>query len=49
MNVVKEDYEPIKKLYTDSLSNGKLTFIYKGHEILVTYAKYLLEYLENKK
>ena len=49
MDITKEDYEPIKKLYIDSLSDGKLTFIYKGHEILTSYAKYLLTYLENKK
>ena len=47
-----EDYEPLKLLYVEAVHNNKESFTYNEKEILVNYAKYVLEYMEirlNKK
>jgi len=41
----QEDYEALKKLYNTSDDS---ILIFKGKQILKTYAKYLLEYLATK-
>ena len=43
-----DDLIPIKKAIKQAESEGKDTFMYKGSEILVAYAKYLVEYMTLK-
>ena len=43
-----EAYEDFRKLYDEALDKGEESFLYKGHEILVGYAKYVLEHLRNE-
>jgi hypothetical protein len=38
----------LKKKYTEAVKDNKETFIFEGNEFLVSYAKYVIEYLENK-
>jgi len=44
--VSEKDLQDLKVLYNKT-DPGK-TFIFKGHEILREYAKYMIEYLETK-
>ena len=37
-----------KRDYAKAITDGKVTFMFEGHEVLVRYAKYLIEYLENR-
>lgn len=48
-NITKEDVVELKKLYNDAVKN-KLTEIkfQDGTVVLVSYLKYLVEYLETK-
>ncbi|HMT01785.1 MAG TPA: hypothetical protein PKD00_00505 [Burkholderiales bacterium] len=46
MKMDKETYNNIKKAYHKALEKGEISFIYAGQELLVSYAKYLLEYFE---
>jgi hypothetical protein len=43
-----EDYNLFKEAYNKALKNNVEEFLYQGQDILVSYAKYLLEYLEPK-
>jgi hypothetical protein len=36
----------LRKAYEAALAAGKDVFQFEGHDILVSYAKYLLEYLD---
>jgi hypothetical protein len=38
----------LKKEYKKAVSEGRKSFIFKGNEVLTSYAKYLIEYLEGK-
>ena len=40
--------ERLKRAYNEALEAGKDTFWFDEREVLVTYAKYLIEYLETK-
>lgn len=42
-----DDLQPIKRAIQQAEAEGKDTFVYKGSEILVTYAKYLVEYMSS--
>ena len=44
-----EDLVPLKKAYNKAVKEGKDYFVYKGTELVASYAKYLLEYLQNLK
>lgn len=46
IEVSKEDFKELKRLYKKS-KPGEV-FIFKGKEVLREYAKYLIEYLEDK-
>lgn len=41
-----EDYKELKKEYLKNKAEGKTQFIWRGHDLLVSYAGYLIEYLE---
>jgi hypothetical protein len=42
----KPKLKALKKQYEKARAEEKETFIFEGHEILVSYAKYMIEYLE---
>ena len=39
-------YKKLKKAYQEALKNNETIFIFEGHELLINYAKYLLQYLD---
>lgn len=41
-------YQRLKKEYQRSVDNKVEIFIFDGHELLTSYAKYLIEYLKSK-
>lgn len=43
-----QNYKRLKKTYDKALEEKKESFVFQGHELLVAYAKYLLEYLKSK-
>lgn len=44
--ILIDEYPAIKKLYEKAVRDGEEVFQYKGQDILTSYAKYLLEYME---
>jgi len=44
-----KDLPKLKALYKSTVASRKEVFYYKGKEILVSYCKYLIEYLEGLK
>jgi hypothetical protein len=44
-----EDLKPLKVLYKKAIRGKCEIFTYKGKEILTSYAKYLIEYMETWK
>lgn len=45
MEVSAEDYKELQGLYKYAVQNSETVFVFKGRQVLVTYAKYMLEYL----
>lgn len=43
------DLPALKRAYNTAVKEELSSFMYKGKEVLVLYAKYLIEYLESKK
>lgn len=39
-------YRQFKKRYEQARNNNEESFMFKGHEFLTNYAKYLLEYIK---
>ena len=51
MTTITFDYETFKnfkKEYTQAVKNNQEIFIFQGHELLTSYAKYIIEYLNFK-
>lgn len=48
MIVTKENFESLKELYEVHKNNPESVFIWEGQEVLTSYAKYMIEYLEGK-
>ena len=48
INVSRFDFISLKRLYKKAVEEKKNVFTFKGHQLLTSYAKYLIEYLENK-
>jgi len=44
----KAKLERFKKIYAKYAQDKDATFIFEGHEFLVNYAKYMIEYLESR-
>jgi len=44
----KADYDKFESLYNTAVLSGKDQFIFKGQDVLVNYAKYVIEYLSPK-
>jgi hypothetical protein len=47
-SVTKAELPAFKKAYNEAVKNGLVTFTYKGAVVLVSYAKYVIEFLEGK-
>jgi|688.fasta_scaffold189651_3 hypothetical protein len=47
--ITVEDLKPLQKAYNKAVKEGKDFFVYKGAELMTSYAKYLLEYLQTFK
>jgi len=43
------DLPNLKKKWKKAITEKQIAFTYKGQPVLVTYAKYLIEYLEHIK
>lgn len=48
ININKNTYKEIKALYNLAKEKGEKSFKYKDKEIIIPYAKYLLEFTEYK-
>lgn len=44
--VTNENYEEFKKRYNQAVVEGKDTFSFDGTEVLTSFAKYLIEYID---
>lgn len=38
----------LKRAYADARNEGYVSFMFEGRELLVSYAKYMIEYLEER-
>jgi hypothetical protein len=48
MQWTKEAYLELKRQYENAVSNGSEQFEFQGVELLTTFAKYLLEFLDKE-
>ena len=48
MTFTKEKLSELKKQYNVAVQNNQEVFIFDGSELLVSYAKYLIQYLESQ-
>lgn len=48
MDFNKQSYESLKKQYNEAVESNQQSFVFEGNELLVSYAKYLIEYLSDK-
>lgn len=48
MQVSREDLTELKKLYAKAVKDGKPDLEFKGHQFVVGYVKYLIEYLDGQ-
>lgn len=46
-SITLENFPEFKKAYTEAIDEGKDKFDFKGDEVLVGYAKYVIEYVES--
>jgi hypothetical protein len=44
----KPMFKRFKKAYADAVAAQQANFVFDGHDFLVSYSKYLIEYLESK-
>ena len=43
---MRELLEKLKKAQVEAVERGQRQFVFEGQDVLVAYAKYLIEYLE---
>lgn len=48
MSMDTESLEELQTLYGDAVSNHEDTLVFRGNEVDVTYAKYIIEHLKNR-
>ena len=48
MQISEKEFEELKVLYEKALEENNVEFLFKEQELLVDYAKYLIEHLENE-
>jgi hypothetical protein len=46
LHLNRNDYLDLKRHYEQAVKDGKTQFTWRERELLVAYAKYLLEYLD---
>ena len=46
-NITMEDLKSLKIAYEKAIKEGQEMFIYREMEVLTSYAKYLIEYMEH--
>lgn len=46
INFTPDKLTKLRKQYLEAIQNGQESFLFEGHEMLVCYAKYLIEYLD---
>jgi len=44
----EQDLAEFKKAYDTAIENDQVQFIFKNHVYVVSYAKYVIEYLEDQ-
>lgn len=44
----QDSLKRLKKEYEKAVKDKKEVFVFEGHELLTSYAKYLIEYAETK-
>ena len=45
--ITKPEVKQLRRLYNKAVKTEQEQFVFKGQALLVTYAKYLLEYLDD--
>lgn len=48
LELTKNDYLELKRLYQKASEDDQISFQFKEKEILTGYAKYMIEYLESR-
>lgn len=48
VSINEQELKTLKKDYNKAIEDGKQSFTFKGREVLVSYAKYMIEYLEGE-
>lgn len=48
LRLSKADLERLKTAYRSAVDAGETQFTFDGHELVVSYAKYLIEYVEGQ-
>lgn len=44
--VTNENYEDFKKKYAEAVAENRQVFVFDGAEVLTSFAKYLIEYVD---
>jgi len=47
--VTTDNLKQFKVGFFNAIKNGKKSFMFEGQEVLVSYAKYLIEYFQSQK
>ena len=48
MTITEEEFRHLKFKYKDAADNNKDSFRFKDEELVTSYAKYLIEHIENQ-
>jgi hypothetical protein len=48
VSINEQELKTLKKDYDKAVEDGEQSFTFKGREVLVSYAKYMIEYLEGE-
>lgn len=48
INFTPEKLKALKRQYQAAIQAKQETFVFEGHEVLVTYARYMIEYLSRQ-
>jgi hypothetical protein len=46
--VTPENFKKFKRLYLKALKNNQDQFVFEGNDVLVAYAKYMVEYCDTR-
>ena len=46
--ITEQNYDAFKKAYATAVSEGRTVFDFEGQQVLVSYAKYVCEYVEGR-